>query len=175
MDIVLFFHGFGSSDNTNKFTCIEMNKVCINVDYANDGIMNVVNRYDKLVNDLMKSHDNVILAGHSLGGFFANLFSHRYNLPALLINPCMSTSYLKDRIPNIDSLGLTFPTDGNRSVSVLVEMDDEVLNFKKDIIMIENNPIFSITKFNGGHHRTCRADSINLELDLLGGHPFGFI
>lgn len=174
-EIVLFFHGFGSSSNTNKFTCIEMNKECNNVDYVNTDIDKIFNDYDKHVQSLIEKYDTVILVGHSLGGYFANHFANKYKLKALLINPCVRPShYIKDRINGIENLNLQFNTNGAKEVVILAEKDDEVLDLVNDLKIVENNENYSVQFFNGGHHRTCREDNINLEIDELFNHPLVF-
>lgn len=174
-EIVLFFHGFGSSDNTNKFTCIEGNKVCFNVDYSKDDISKVFEFYDTKVKSLMNEYKKVVLAGHSFGGYFANYFANKYGLKALLINPCMRPShYVKGRVPGVENIDITVGTDKAKEVIVLAERDDEILDLPSDLASLIDLPNYDIQFFDGGHHRTCRGGFINLSLDTLLDRPFGF-
>lgn len=170
-EIILFFHGFNSSNETNKFTCIKRNKECTTVDYTN--LKSVFEFYDSRVRTLLSEYDKVVLCGHSLGGYFANHFANKYNLKALLINPCVRPAYyIKDYI-DVSGFDLSFNTGSTNDIVILAEEDDEVLDLKNDLLFLIGLPNYSVQYFKGGNHRTCREDAINLELDILLDHPIG--
>ena len=89
---LLFFHGLDSSNETSKYTCITREpKYCQTVNYR-ENFAEIFEVYDALVREKISQYPRVVLAGHSLGGWFANHFSHKYNLRALLIAPCIYPS-----------------------------------------------------------------------------------
>ena len=126
---LLFFHGLDSSNETSKYTCIKREpKYCQTVNYR-DNFEEVFEIYDALIQEKMQQYPRVVLAGHSLGGWFANHFAHKYNLRALLIAPCIYPSeVLADRIPEVADMKLSFPTSNTEMMRVMVEVDDESLD-----------------------------------------------
>ena len=126
---LLFFHGLDSSCETSKYTCITREpKYCQTVNYRDD-FVEIFEIYDALIQEKMHEYPRVVLAGHSLGGWFANHFAHKYNLRALLIAPCIYPSeVLADRIPAVADMKLSFPTSNSEMVQVMVEVDDESLD-----------------------------------------------
>ena len=112
---LLFFHGLDSSNETSKYTCMTREpKYCQTVNYRED-FEAVFEIYDALIQEKMKQYPRVVLAGHSLGGWFANHFAHKYNLRALLIAPCIYPSeVLADRIPQVAD---RVPVAGTREVA----------------------------------------------------------
>ena len=126
---LLFFHGLDSSNETSKYTCISREpKTCQTVNYR-DNFNEIFDIYEALILEKMKQYPRVVLAGHSLGGWFANYFAHKYNLRALLIAPCIyPNEVLADRIPEVADMKLSFPTSNTEMVRVMVEVDDECLD-----------------------------------------------
>lgn len=174
---LLFFHGMDSSCETSKYTCIEREpKYCQTVDYRNnfDGVFKI---YDDLIQQKMREYPRVVLAGHSLGGWFANHFAHKYNLRALLIAPCIyPSSTLADRIPEVADMKLSFPTSNTESVAVIIEVDDECLDVamaRRTLVDLPDS--WEVDYFEGGHHRIARSDDIWYHLLYLCDDPFAWI
>lgn len=95
---IVYLHGFNSDGNGNTAKKLKNNykdeMITPSYDYQNaDKGYNLLN---SLISGL-SSNDEVILCGTSLGGFWANYFSEKYNLKAILINPSLTpdTSLLK--------------------------------------------------------------------------------
>ncbi len=174
---LLFFHGLDSSNKTSKYTCIEREpKYCQTVNYR-ENFEGVFEIYDALIQEKMKEYPRVVLAGHSLGGWFANHFAHKYNLQALLIAPCIYPSEaLADRIPEVANMKLSFPTSNTEAMRVMVEVDDERLDVAVARRTLVNLPdSWEVDYFEGGHHRIARDSDIWYHLLYLCEDPFVWI
>ena len=159
---LLFFHGLDSSCETSKYTCITRQpKYCQTVNYRED-FEAVFEIYDALIQEKIKEYPRVVLAGHSLGGWFANHFAHKYNLRALLIAPCIYPSeVLADRIPQVADMKLSFPTSNPQMTRVMVEVDDECLDVAVARRTLVNLPAnWEVEYFERGHHRIARSSEI---------------
>ena len=159
---LLFFHGLDSSNETSKYTCITREpKYCQTVNYR-DNFAEIFEIYDALIRDKIAQYPRVVLAGHSLGGWFANHFAHKYNLRALLIAPCIyPNEVLADRIPDVVDMKLSFPTTNTEMVRVMVEVDDESLDVAVARRTLVNLPeCWEVDYFEGGHHRIARSSDI---------------
>lgn len=89
---ILFFPGYNGDSNSNMFKEIVAKfryaKVeC--VEYDNDDPDIAKATIQKIVERGCKDFD-LILAGQSLGGYWANYFASKYKLPCLLINPSLN-------------------------------------------------------------------------------------
>jgi len=160
--LLLFFHGLDSSCETNKYTCIEHRpKYCQTVNYREDfeGVFEI---YDTLVQQKLREYPRVVLAGHSLGGWFANHFAHKYGLRALLIAPCINPSVvLFGRTPIAGEADLPFPTSNSQMTKVMIEVDDESLEVataRQTLIDLPKS--WEVEYFEGGHHRIARESEI---------------
>ncbi len=165
--LLLFFHGLDSSCETNKFTCIEhAPKYCLTVNYRK-GFEAALATYDDLIQQKMSEHAQVVLAGHSLGGWFANYFAHKYGLRSLLIAPCINPSVvLFNRAPSASDL--PFPTNNNQTTKVMVEVDDEILDVATARQMLVGLPdSWEVQYLRDGHHRIAREDKIRDYVDNL--------
>jgi len=174
---LLFFHGLDSSNETSKYTCIERKpKYCQTVNYR-ENFEGVFEIYEALIQEKMKEYPRVVLAGHSLGGWFANHFAHKYNLQALLIAPCIYPSEaLADRIPEVANMKLSFPTSNTEAMRVMVEVDDERLDVAVARRTLVNLPdSWEVDYFEGGHHRIARDSDIWYHLLYLCEDPFVWI
>jgi predicted esterase YcpF (UPF0227 family) len=105
---ILFFHGYGSmgdTSNTAKLLKAEFGEYnVITPSYDYDCAGTAYTKLDRLVYSLVKVQHNseLILVGTSLGGFWANHFCERYNLKAILVNPCLDPVNLLKKYPNAD-------------------------------------------------------------------------
>ena len=159
---LLFFHGLDSSNETSKYTCITREpKYCQAVNYR-ESFAEIFAIYDALIREKIAQYPRVVLAGHSLGGWFANHFAHKYNLRTLLIAPCIYPSeILADRIPDVVDMKLSFPTTNTEMVRVMVEVDDESLDVAVARRTLVNLPdSWDVDYFAGGHHRIARSSDI---------------
>ncbi|MBH0095792.1 alpha/beta hydrolase [Psychrobacter sp. NZS113] len=170
---LLFFHGLDSSNETCKYTCIMREpKCCQTVNYR-ENFAEIFEIYDVLIREKMKHYPRVVLAGHSLGGWFANHFAHKYNLRVLLIAPCIyPIEVLADRIPVVADMKLSFPTSNTEMVRVMVEVDDESLDVAVARRTLVNLPdSWEVDYFEGGHHCIARSSDIWYHLTHLCEDP----
>lgn len=175
---IIFFHGFGSSNQTDKFQCIEHeSKRCVSVDYVALGVHSVFELYEDMILESMRKYDQTILVGHSFGAYFANAFAVKYGLRALLIAPCMQPNlYLADRFPEINHYNFAWDTAYSNNVVVMVENDDECFDVESDLelLMGVSGDYLRLYRFDGGHHRICREEVINQEINELLNKPMAF-
>lgn len=170
---LLFFHGLDSSNETSKYTCIKREpKYCQTVNYR-DNFEEAFEIYEALIQEKMKKYPRVVLAGHSLGGWFANHFAHKYNLRALLIAPCIYPSeVLADRIPEVANMKLSFSTSNTEMMRIMVEVDDECLDVAVARRTLVNLPeSWEVDYFEQGHHRISRSEDIWYHLVYLCEDP----
>lgn len=155
--VIVFFHGYGSSVNTDKFVKIPYtNKKAIQLDY-DKGLKETLEKAENFVKEQLKEYEEVILVGHSMGGYLANQLSAKLNQPAVLINPSIFPHDNKHEICDIDTMFQV----SNSKVNILVENDDELFNIPKQkelLLKLPNN--YHIEFFNNGHHRINRISDI---------------
>ncbi len=152
-DILLVFHGFGSAmpngayKRLNDIASQDFTVVGFNYDYfdldGNDAVMALV--WDKLLADR-----NVVFAGTSLGGFWANYYAEKYQVDrVILVNPVVDPAeqlrqfigdhYIEKRqkdltVTAVDVEGYT-GREGDadpeiRRLVILTE-DDDILDFQR--------------------------------------------
>ncbi|MFC6204687.1 YqiA/YcfP family alpha/beta fold hydrolase [Psychrobacter urativorans] len=165
--LLLFFHGLDSSCETNKFTCIEHTpKHCLTVNYR-QGFQLALDTYEDLLQQKMTEYPQIVLVGHSLGGWFANHFAHKYGLKSLLIAPCINPNVvLFNRAANLDDL--PFPHHNSQMTKVMIEVNDEILavaTARQTLIKVPES--WEVEYFEGGHHRIAREDKIKDYIDEL--------
>ena len=155
--VIVFFHGYGSSVSTDKFVKIPYtNKKAIQLDY-DKGLKVNLEKAENFVKEQLKEYEEIILVGHSMGGYLANQLSAKFNQLAVLINPSIFPQDNKKEICDIDT---TFKISSAKVV-VLVENDDEVFDINKQKELLSKLPSNYIVKyFDGGHHRTNRISDI---------------
>ncbi len=169
--LLLFFHGLDSSCETNKFTCMEYApKYCQTVNYRK-GFDAALKIYDDLIQKKMCEYPQVVLAGHSLGGWFANHFAHKYGLRSLLIAPCINPSVvLFNRDPSADDL--PFPTYNDAMTKIIIEVNDEILDVataRQTLVNLPQN--WEIEYLEDGNHRIARKYKINNYVNSLCDDP----
>jgi len=90
--MIIYIHGFNSSGNSDTGTNLKKefgDVIAINYDFANadrshQQINSVVSKYVK--------EPDTIIVGTSLGGFWANYFSDKYGMKAVVLNPTFNPS-----------------------------------------------------------------------------------
>lgn len=98
---VIYLHGFNSDGNST--TIKEVRKeipglLSISYDYINADI--AFEQIRLLIEDTLKKDPDLIIAGTSLGGFWANYFAQKYQLKCLLVNPAIQPSVtLRKAVP----------------------------------------------------------------------------
>ena len=90
---IIYLHGFNSDGNST--TIKEIRKeipglLSISYDYVNADI--AFQQIQSLIEDTLKKDPDLIIAGTSLGGFWANYFGQKFHLKCLLVNPAINPS-----------------------------------------------------------------------------------
>jgi len=147
--VLLFFHGYQSSNKTDKFKVIRDTKRCVTVDYDSMSYKEVKEYYSSL------SVFPTMLVGHSLGGYWALLLSIEYGIPCVLVNPSLSPKILPD-YPSIDLRRMN--NDSVPRIAYL-ELGDEVLDMHQ--VRHSLNPYMKVRVSKGGHHRVENLEMIN--------------
>ncbi len=162
--MIIYIHGFAS--------CADSNKVKILKEYFKD-----VKAIDlppspletiKILSDFAKPSN--ILIGSSLGGYYAMYLAEKFGLKAVLINPSLKpyktlkkyigTQYRycdnqpfewkKEYLKELKKLK-TKPKRGN--YLVLLQSNDEILNYKKTLKTFKKRPNAKVVVEYGGNHR----------------------
>lgn len=158
---VVFFHGFDSSSQTNKFKAIARDKICVSVDYRNEQYLDVDKLYHNLVESVLDEGNIPVLVGHSLGGYWAVKMAARFNTSCVLINPQLwPTSEL------IRDIHMYRPEPAISKSSpkyVYVETGDEVIDVDRTVEWAMKWG--SVRIYEGGHHRVEKLDAINTLID----------
>ena len=173
--MVLFFHGLDSDNQTVNFTEIKRKqKLCETVDYRED-FAKVFEIYDALIQAHIKKYEVFVLAGEDLGAWFANHFAHKYNLPALLIEPCIypkdsPNKLLADRTFIPQEMRLSFPTSNPNDVAVIIVDNEELPSVaiaKRTLVNLPDS--WDIDYVNHIPQRVGLGIDINYHLNMLCG------
>lgn len=167
--LILFFHGYGSSVDTDKFTGIVFtNKVAVPIDY-DLGLKNALNIARDAVAKYSKEYEDVILVGHSMGGYVANAMSVLSGHNAVLISPCVNP--LVD-CPSICDVAVEF-LPSKADVVMLVEKEDDVIDYKSVEETVSKFPSnYDVKYFDGGHHRYNRIPAITEAIQDVGKYKY---
>ena len=135
---VIYFHGYGSSPNSDKAIALRSNfsvfapSIPLDFDEARESLLMQITKWHLEEVNL----NQTIFCGTSLGGYWAFLMSSIFNVPAVLINPSTNpASTLKRYNPNLTSEQLLKykklePTLDGVSRIVLLAKDDEALDYR---------------------------------------------
>lgn len=166
--LILFFHGYGSSVNTDKFTGIVFtNKVAVAIDY-DKGLENALSIAREAV-EKYSNYEDIVLVGHSMGGYIANAMSVEYGHNAVLISPCVNPRIHR---PSICDVVVEF-LPSKADVVMLVEKEDEVIDYKSVEAVVSNFPSnYDVKYFDGGHHRYNRIPAITEAIQDVGKYKY---
>jgi predicted esterase YcpF (UPF0227 family) len=152
---ILYIHGYNGSPAGQKVERIQQAYPKAEViALQHDSVpTHVFEQLDPIASKLDGLKDAVI--GNSLGGFWANFFSLRYGIPALLINPVVSP------VSTLKLLGCDFADDYSifeqqinpKAIStrtVLLAEDDEVLPCHEAFEFFKDLCVVKLLK-SGGH------------------------
>lgn len=167
--IILFFHGYGSSVDTDKFTdIIFTNKVAVPIDY-DLGLGEALSVARDAVEDLIEQgYEDIILVGHSMGGYVANAMSAEYGYNAVLICPSVKPSL---NIPEICDIPTPF-FQSYADIIMLIERDDEVIDYRVVQDTVADRANYDDQYFDGGHHRISRIPEITAAIQDVGNFKY---
>lgn len=151
---ILNVHGYHGCPKNSAYTAMHEigceNIISPSIDYDSEEPDNIIGA----LNMLRVQYKADIVVGTSLGGFYAAVLSARHNLPAMLVNPCL-TPFLLDILsdfkprPLVKLFGELAKID-SANVSCIVGDDDEVLGNHAFTEKLLGNSRFR--RIEGGKH-----------------------
>ncbi len=189
MTKVVYFHGFGSSSKTQKVSFLaehfpDCTIVAPNIPPQADAAYAII---EALMWHLLEDNEPIILAGTSLGGFWAHLFGDRFACKSIIMNPALTPSeslksfvdkpvpfegYTAEGFTNEDADEykkyqdqLTFKYYENCFRTVLLEEGDELLDSRVSYDKYADNSI--ATLIPGGEHRFASLGQFQEQLRSL--------
>lgn len=152
--MIIFYHGYNSSSNTNKFTEINVKeKYCRSVNYDQSSYEEIYEQYCKDIEE----HKPDMLVGHSLGGYWAIKMANKYNLPVVLVNP----SFFPDQsLPQLGYKNIEPSLIQNDIPKYFyLELGDEVLDLRKVLEYVKDYSY--VETVLDGHHRVQYIENYN--------------
>jgi predicted esterase YcpF (UPF0227 family) len=166
--MIIYIHGFASCGKGNKSDSLK--KYFKNREVFAPNLPISPKETIKFLEKFIK--EDTILVGSSLGGFYASYLAEKYNLKAILINPstdahkrgkkfigkhtryCDNSEFkiTKKDIKELNDLYIKTPKS---KYLVLLQTEDEVINYKKALKKYKNQKV--IVEYGGNH----RFENIN--------------
>jgi predicted esterase YcpF (UPF0227 family) len=174
--IVVIFHGYTSSCQNQRYLHLPLQTAGIDIDHDRTDWQQIHDMYSALLAETFQKADreNVILLGHSLGGWWARYFADKLRLRAVLLNPLVDILATNTKIPDRDRYLCCQPEIGRFAGSGLltyyIELPDEVIDYEKTIDLLQRDGRVIIK--NGGHHRIRWPENIaEILLDVAAEKP----
>lgn len=164
---IIYLHGFASSGNSFKGEFLKSVYNAITPDLTSHPKTDI-----EIIEELLKKNNDPLLVGSSLGGFYSEYFSRKYNLRALYINPLVDITTAKDFIGEhiyFNSLKKFCFTEEDynylhnmlceiekmsycsRPRSIIVAKNDKLLNYNLALEYFNRSSDRVITYETGGH------------------------
>lgn len=172
---IIYIHGFNSSPFSDKVESIRKSFpesiVLANQHFST--VDSVLSNIDSIVQSMDIESD--VLVGSSLGGFWANYFSEKYRIPAVLINPAVEPSKTLKKYIGQEMMDkrIWSNTDceeyiaiekkilhesGGPQRKVLLAKDDSVIPYQKTFSIYD--PISSVELYESGGHSFSDSESL---------------
>jgi predicted esterase YcpF (UPF0227 family) len=90
---IIYLHGFNSDGNSTTIKTLRESfpeLISISYDYINADI--AFEEINSLIERTLKMDEELLIAGTSLGGFWANYFAQKFQLKCVIVNPAMQPS-----------------------------------------------------------------------------------
>lgn len=130
---VVYFHGYGSNPNSDKTQMLRKhfeNVYAFPIDVDPDKSLPYL---EQELEKVLSSHENVVFVGTSLGGWYAGYMAKKFNVTAVLINPCFSFKAVKIDLgiaetikQKYEKIGFQYPENSRFFISA----NDEVIDFE---------------------------------------------
>ncbi|MDF1874668.1 esterase [Sulfurimonas sp. SAG-AH-194-I05] len=165
--MIIYIHGFGGSGAGVKSTLFRKYFKNLGVDFIAPSLSYTPNLAIQTLEELIESYENVTLIGSSLGGFYSMYLSQKYDVKAVLINPSIypmetllhhtghapsfyDESYFKWSSTHVEMLiKYTTTLTKPQNFMLLVQKDDELLDYKKAVTFVDGAKI--IVEEGGNH------------------------
>jgi predicted esterase YcpF (UPF0227 family) len=174
---ILYIHGFNSSplsikaEQTRKYLFNNFPQVNFYCPQLISNPKGAISQLEKIIQS-SEPEDLWYLMGSSLGGYFASYLSEKYNLQTVLINPAIKpfellTDYFGEQVNPyteevyqvtkehmveltlIEAKQPSFDMQKKNNYLVMVQTDDEVLNYKQ---AVEKYQYCTLIVEQGGNH-----------------------
>ncbi len=164
---IIYLHGFNSDGNST--TIKEIRKeipglLSISYDYVVADI--AFEQIKALIEKTLKKDPDLIIAGTSLGGFWANYFAQKFQLKCLLVNPAINPSVTLRKAIELSPLlnynsgelrEFTFenadsykkyevPVEAGINRTIVLGKNDEVIDYKKSEEVYRNKGTIILTE-----------------------------
>jgi predicted esterase YcpF (UPF0227 family) len=173
--MIVYIHGFGSCTKSNKVNILKnrfKNVKAIELPVSPKETINLLTKHSKPSN---------ILIGSSLGGFYAIYLAEKFGLKAVLINPSLKPyktlkKYLGLQYRYCDSKPFVWKKKYLKELKklkikpkrgkylVLLQSDDEILNYKKTLKKFKKLSTAKVVVEYGGNHR---FENLHEYLDMI--------
>jgi predicted esterase YcpF (UPF0227 family) len=155
MATVIYLHGFASVGESPKSQSLR-DALSEHVVFAPDLPVNP-NEVIQKVNDLVRNVESwpLVFVGTSLGGFWANYFSQKYDAPCVLVNPALTPS--KTLYEWVGKSAKNYST--GQSVEVTLTDIEHFSNYEKEINRDQNGYLI--------HLFAAKDDEVISYLDVL--------
>jgi 5'-nucleotidase len=130
---IIFLAGFGGGSHSNSYQSLKnLVKNCAFYlkEYDNEIPTKAYYSLAIEIKNVCDNFKHVILVGNSLGGYYANYFAEKFNLPCVLINPSLypNITLVKRGVPNKYLKLFKESTFENKNKYVFLGEQDDVVN-----------------------------------------------
>jgi len=162
--VVVVFHGYESSIEHERYQNIPFEIRGQTIDYSSLSFEEIKTIYNQIIDELIAEKKDIILLGHSLGGWWARYFAKKRKMEALLLNPVLFVEDIDLSVDKAYYIRNQYPIEYSASTALTyyLEMGDELLNFEPYINDMKKEG--RIVSISGGHHRIKYTQNI---YDLL--------
>lgn len=143
----------GKNSNKNSYTLNNFLKVTPNIDVQfieYDSSLSFKEIYDIIDSQLQDITEDDIIVGHSLGGYFALIFSSKYNTKKILINPSLHPKgypELRSEVKSFNRAGLCLTSSEDEVLENNYEVCKENLKYIEVIDTKEKHRISDFSKY----------------------------
>ena len=125
---IIYFHGLDSSLSLEKREALELygKVIAPTYDYRNPAVLENIEK-------TFTYSSNTVLAGSSFGGYLANLFSTKYDIPCLLFNPALAVQ----SIPGLTTLDNQTESKNNNLSYFVLGKQDTVVSAEASLLYID--------------------------------------
>ena len=126
---IIYFHGLDSSLNEEKREALEVYGIVTapTYDYRNAAVLENIEK-------MFTYSINTVLVGSSFGGYLANLFSTKYDIPSLLFNPALAVQ----SIPSLITLNNQKESNNKSLTYFVLGKKDTVVDAAASLIYIDS-------------------------------------
>lgn len=169
--ILLYLGGMYATKESTTYTTLQKHFKNIEVEYVDYDRRNAIMAKEQIKSKIIYAQDcykNVLLCGNSLGGYWANYFSEKMQIPCILINPSLfpKTNLEKYEMSQETLHEFEESTLYYKNKRALFGRNDEIVNNKLNEEKLQD--IKKIIWVDDGHRLTnCEVLIDLISLDIL--------